>query len=37
MLLLRGSPLVVLKEIDDGGWNVYFGPLRLGRLLKKRM
>jgi len=25
---------VGLKEIDDGVWNVYFGPLTLGRLRK---
>jgi putative transposase len=23
---------VGLEEIDDGVWNVYFGPLKLGRL-----
>jgi hypothetical protein len=23
---------VGLEEIDDGLWDVYFGPLRLGRL-----
>jgi putative transposase len=28
---------VGLEEIDDGIWNVYFGPLRLGRLLERRM
>jgi hypothetical protein len=26
---------VGLEEIDDGVWNVYFGPLRLGRLLER--
>src|SRR5215471_8361541 len=26
-----------LEEIDDGIWNVYFGPLRLGRLHERRM
>ena len=24
-----------LEEIDDGIWNVYVGPLKLGRLLEK--
>jgi putative transposase len=28
---------VGLEEIDDGIWNAYFGPLRLGRLLERRM
>jgi hypothetical protein len=28
---------VGLEEIDDGIWTVYFGPLRLGRLLERRM
>jgi putative transposase len=28
---------VALEEIDDGIWNVYFGPLRLGRLHERRM
>ena len=26
---------VGLEEIDNGVWNVYFGPLKLGRLLEK--
>jgi hypothetical protein len=26
-----------LEEIDDGIWNVYFGPLKLGRLLERHM
>ena len=26
---------VELEEIDNGIWNVYFGPLKLGRLLKQ--
>lgn len=26
-----------LEEIDDGVWNVYFGPLKLGRLLEGHM
>ena len=25
---------VGLEEIDDGVWNVYFGPLKLGRFLE---
>jgi len=28
---------VGLEEIDDGIWNVYFGPLKLGRLLDRHM
>jgi transposase InsO family protein len=28
---------VGLEEIDDGVWNVYFGPLKLGRLLDRHM
>jgi len=28
---------VGLEEIDDGIWNVYFGPLKLGRLLEQHM
>ena len=28
---------VGLEEIDDGVWNVYFGPLKLGRLLEQHM
>jgi putative transposase len=28
---------VGLEEIDDGVWNVYFAPLKLGRLLKRHM
>jgi transposase InsO family protein len=28
---------VGLEEIDDGFWDVYFGPLRLGRLDERRM
>ena len=28
---------VGLEEIDDGIWNVYFAPLRLGRLLERHM
>ncbi len=28
---------VGLEEIDDGIWNVFFGPLRLGRLVERTM
>jgi putative transposase len=28
---------VGLEEIDDGIWNVYFGPLKLGRFIEKQM
>ena len=28
---------VGLEKIDEGVWNVYFGPLKLGRLLEKHM
>ena len=28
---------VGLEEIDAGVWNVYFGSLKLGRLLEKHM
>jgi len=28
---------VGLEEIDDGVWNIYFGALRLGRLLGRKM
>jgi hypothetical protein len=28
---------VGLEEIDDGIWNVYFGPLTLGRFFEKHM
>jgi len=28
---------VGLEEIDDGVWNVDFGPLTLGRLLERHM
>ena len=26
-----------LEEIDNGVWNVYFGPLKLGRFLERHM
>lgn len=28
---------VGLAEVDDGRWDVYFGPLKLGRLLEREM
>jgi putative transposase len=28
---------VGLEEIDEGVWNVYFGPLKLGRFLERHM
>ncbi len=28
---------VGLEEADDGIWNVYFGPLKLGRLLEQHL
>lgn len=28
---------VGLEEIDDGIWNVYFGPVKLGRLIEEQM
>jgi putative transposase len=28
---------VGLEEIDDGVWNIYFGPLKLGRFLARHM
>jgi hypothetical protein len=28
---------VGLEEVDDGVWDVYFGPLRLGRLHERHM
>lgn len=28
---------VGLEEIDNGIWNVYFGPLKLGRLIERQM
>ena len=31
------GPYVGLEEIDDGVWNVYFGPLTRGRLLKRHL
>jgi len=34
---VRIGEYVGLEEIDDGIWNVYFGPLRLGRLHDRHM
>ena len=38
---IKGSvPFILcmgLEEIDDGIWNVYFGPLKLGRLHERHM
>jgi putative transposase len=31
------SPGRGLEEIDDEIWNVYVGPLKLGRLLERHM
>ena len=28
---------VGLEEVDDGIWNLYFGPLKLGRFLEQHM
>jgi hypothetical protein len=28
---------VGLEEIDDGVWTVYFGPLKLSRLIERHM
>ena len=34
---LCAGEYVELEEIDNGIWNVYFGPLKLGRLLEDHM
>ncbi len=34
---ITAGEYVGLEQIDDGVWNVYFGPLKLGRLLEKHM
>ena len=34
---VRSGKYVGLEEIDDGIWNVYFGPLKLGRLHERHM
>lgn len=28
---------VGLEEVDDGLWDVYFGPLKLGRLIERHL
>lgn len=35
--LLCVGEYVGLEEIDNGIWNVYFGPLKLGRLDERQM
>jgi len=37
VLITCAGEYVGLEEIDDGVWNVYFGPLKLGRLLERYM
>ncbi len=32
-----GGEWVGLTEIDDGEWDVYFGPLRLGRFHERTL
>jgi putative transposase len=32
-----GGEYVGFEEIDDGIWNVYFGPLKLGRFNERHM
>ncbi|MBA3893191.1 MAG: hypothetical protein H0X69_05785 [Gemmatimonadales bacterium] len=32
-----GEEVVGLTEIDDGEWDLYLGPLRLGRLHERTM
>jgi len=32
-----GEEYVGLSEIDDGEWDLYFGPLRLGRLHQRTL
>ena len=32
-----GGEVIGLVEIDDGEWDVYFGPLRLGRFHERTM
>jgi putative transposase len=32
-----GGQCVGLEDVDDGVWNVYCGPLTLGRLLERHM
>lgn len=35
--IVGAGEYVGLEEIDDGVWNVYFGPLRLGRLHERHL
>lgn len=35
--LVCAGEYVGFEEIDDGIWNVYFGPLKLGRLLEQHL
>lgn len=35
--IVCAGEFVGLEEIDDGLWNVYFGPLKLGRLHERHM
>jgi len=35
--LLRSGEYVGLEEIDNGVWNVYFGPVKLGRVNEHHM
>ena len=32
-----GGQAVGLEEIDDGEWDLYFGPLKLGRFHERRL
>ena len=34
---LLAKQYVGLEEIDDGVWDIYFGPMKLGRLLEEHM
>ena len=36
-MLVRAGEDAGLEEADDGIWNVYFGPLKLGRLHERHM
>jgi putative transposase len=35
--ITRAGEYIGLEEIDAGVWNVYVGPLKLGRLLERHM
>ena len=35
--IVRAREYVGLEEIDDGIWNVYFGPIKPGRLHERYM